>query len=107
MFPNPRTSFLNFRVVFPSGLNWIPWEGGSRAHPHRTRKRPNQTIPGSVGDGIVKVKFTEDGIAEIAEMAALINERTENIGARRLYTMMEKLLMRFHSMRLRCLEKTW
>jgi len=40
----------------------------------------------------VKVKFTEDGIAEIAGMAALINERTENIGARRLYTMMEKLL---------------
>jgi ATP-dependent HslUV protease ATP-binding subunit HslU len=40
----------------------------------------------------VKVHFTEDGIAEIAEMAALINERTENIGARRLYTMMEKLL---------------
>jgi len=40
----------------------------------------------------VKVKFTEDGVAEIAEMAALINERTENIGARRLYTMMEKLL---------------
>ena len=32
----------------------------------------------------VKVRFTEDGIAEIAEMAALINERTENIGARRL-----------------------
>jgi ATP-dependent HslUV protease ATP-binding subunit HslU len=40
----------------------------------------------------VKVKFREDGIAEIAEMATLINERTENIGARRLYTMMEKLL---------------
>ncbi|NWG04693.1 MAG: ATP-dependent protease ATPase subunit HslU [Syntrophaceae bacterium] len=40
----------------------------------------------------VKVHFTEDGIAEIAEMAALINGRTENIGARRLYTMMEKLL---------------
>jgi len=41
---------------------------------------------------LVKVNFTEDGIAEIAGMAALINERTENIGARRLYTMMEKLL---------------
>jgi ATP-dependent HslUV protease ATP-binding subunit HslU len=40
----------------------------------------------------VKMHFTEDGAAEIAEMAALINERTENIGARRLYTMMEKLL---------------
>jgi ATP-dependent HslUV protease ATP-binding subunit HslU len=45
-----------------------------------------------LGTELVKVKFTEDGIAEIAEMAALINERTENIGARRLYTMMEKLL---------------
>ncbi|MGQ9645029.1 MAG: ATP-dependent protease ATPase subunit HslU [Thermodesulfobacteriota bacterium] len=40
----------------------------------------------------VKLEFTEDAIAEIAEMATLINERTENIGARRLYTMMEKLL---------------
>ena len=40
----------------------------------------------------VKLEFKEDSIAEIAEMATLINERTENIGARRLYTMMEKLL---------------
>jgi len=40
----------------------------------------------------VNLEFREDAIAEIAEMATLINERTENIGARRLYTMMEKLL---------------
>jgi ATP-dependent HslUV protease ATP-binding subunit HslU len=40
----------------------------------------------------VKLEFKEDSIAEIAEMATLINERTENIGARRLYTIMEKLL---------------
>jgi ATP-dependent HslUV protease ATP-binding subunit HslU len=40
----------------------------------------------------VKLEFIEDAIAEIAGMAALINERTENIGARRLYTMMERLL---------------
>jgi ATP-dependent HslUV protease ATP-binding subunit HslU len=40
----------------------------------------------------VKLEFKEDAIAEIAEMATLINERTENIGARRLYTMMERLL---------------
>ena len=40
----------------------------------------------------VKLEFKEDSIAEIAEMATVINERTENIGARRLYTMMEKLL---------------
>jgi ATP-dependent HslUV protease ATP-binding subunit HslU len=40
----------------------------------------------------VKLQFKEDAIAEIAGMATLINGRTENIGARRLYTMMEKLL---------------
>jgi len=36
--------------------------------------------------------FTDDAIAEIAEIAQVINERSENIGARRLYTIMEKFL---------------
>jgi len=40
----------------------------------------------------VRSDFTKDAIAEIAEIAAVINERTENIGARRLYTIMERLL---------------
>jgi ATP-dependent HslUV protease ATP-binding subunit HslU len=40
----------------------------------------------------VKLEFKEDAITEVAGMAALINERTENIGARRLYTIMERLL---------------
>ena len=40
----------------------------------------------------IKLEFSEDSIAEIAATATLINERTENIGARRLYTIMEKLL---------------
>ena len=40
----------------------------------------------------VKLEFKKDGIVEIAATAALINERTENIGARRLYTIMERLL---------------
>jgi ATP-dependent HslUV protease ATP-binding subunit HslU len=40
----------------------------------------------------VKMEFKADAIGEIAEIAALINERTENIGARRLYTIMERLL---------------
>jgi len=40
----------------------------------------------------IKLEFKEDSIAEIAATATLINERTENIGARRLYTIMEKLL---------------
>ena len=45
-----------------------------------------------MGTESIKLEFKEDGIAEIAATAALINERTENIGARRLYTIMEKLL---------------
>ncbi|NLN59878.1 MAG: ATP-dependent protease ATPase subunit HslU [Deltaproteobacteria bacterium] len=40
----------------------------------------------------VVLSFTEEAIAEIAEYATLVNERTENIGARRLYTIMETLL---------------
>jgi len=40
----------------------------------------------------VKLEFAEDGIHRLAEIAYSVNERTENIGARRLYTVMEKLL---------------
>jgi ATP-dependent HslUV protease ATP-binding subunit HslU len=40
----------------------------------------------------VKLSFAEDGIQRLAEIAFSVNERTENIGARRLYTVMEKLL---------------
>ena len=40
----------------------------------------------------VKVEFTQEGITRLAEIAFSVNERTENIGARRLYTVMEKLL---------------
>jgi ATP-dependent HslUV protease ATP-binding subunit HslU len=38
------------------------------------------------------VVFHADGVKRIAEIAYEINERTENIGARRLHTIMEKLL---------------
>ncbi|SHI04708.1 HslU--HslV peptidase ATPase subunit [Ferrimonas marina] len=38
------------------------------------------------------ISFTEDGIARIAEAAWQVNERTENIGARRLHTVMERLM---------------
>lgn len=40
----------------------------------------------------VKLAFAGDGIHRLAEIAFSVNERTENIGARRLYTVMEKLL---------------
>jgi ATP-dependent HslUV protease ATP-binding subunit HslU len=40
----------------------------------------------------VELSFTDDGIREIAKIANLVNERTENIGARRLHTVMTTLL---------------
>ncbi|MBL8486794.1 MAG: ATP-dependent protease ATPase subunit HslU [Rhodocyclaceae bacterium] len=40
----------------------------------------------------VRVEFRPEGIRRLAELAYQVNERTENIGARRLYTVMEKLL---------------
>jgi ATP-dependent HslUV protease ATP-binding subunit HslU len=40
----------------------------------------------------VTLSFTDDAIAEIAAVAAEVNERAENIGARRLHTVMERLL---------------
>lgn len=42
-------------------------------------------------DGI-KLKFTDDGINALAEIAFNVNQNTQNIGARRLYTIMERLL---------------
>ena len=40
----------------------------------------------------LKLSFTADGVRRIAEVAYQVNERTENIGARRLHTVMERLL---------------
>ena len=40
----------------------------------------------------VELSFTEDGIAKIAEIAWQVNDNTENIGARRLHTVLERLL---------------
>lgn len=40
----------------------------------------------------LKIEITDDAIDEIAEASFLVNEQTENIGARRLYTVLEKLL---------------
>ncbi len=45
-----------------------------------------------IGTEGVKIKFTGDSIEEIASIAAEVNEKTENIGARRLHTVLEKLL---------------
>ena len=40
----------------------------------------------------VKLQFKNDGIKELAKYTALVNQKTENIGARRLHTLLEKIL---------------
>lgn len=45
-----------------------------------------------LGTEQIRLSFTEDGLEEIAAFAEDTNSRTENIGARRLYTIMEKIL---------------
>ena len=40
----------------------------------------------------VSLRFTDDAIGRLAELAETVNEHTEDIGARRLYTLLEKLL---------------
>ena len=44
-----------------------------------------------MGTEDVTVTFTEDGIAALARIAAEVNQSVENIGARRLYTVMERV----------------
>jgi ATP-dependent HslUV protease ATP-binding subunit HslU len=45
-----------------------------------------------LGTEALNLSFTPDGVRRIAEVAWQVNERTENIGARRLHTVMERLL---------------
>ncbi len=56
----------------------------------------------------VETEFTEDGIAEIAKIAAQVNDQMENIGARRLHTIMERLLeeVSFHASEMRGVKVT-
>ena len=44
-----------------------------------------------MGTEEVAVEFTDDGIAALARIAADVNQTVENIGARRLYTVMERV----------------
>jgi ATP-dependent HslUV protease ATP-binding subunit HslU len=64
-----------------------------------TRASLTQQYVALIGTEGVTISFTQDGIRAIARTAAQVNESVENIGARRLSTMMEKLLedVSFHA----------
>jgi len=59
------------------------------SEPHNALTKQYAAMLGTEG---VKLEFTADGIAKLAEVAFKVNESTENIGARRLQTVMERLL---------------
>ncbi len=64
--------------------------------PRNSLTRQAQALLGTEG---VELEFTEDGLDELARTAYRVNEGTENIGARRLHTIMERLLedVSFHA----------
>lgn len=45
-----------------------------------------------LGTEDITLNYTDDGIAELARLAVQVNEKTENIGARRLHTLLERVL---------------
>jgi len=57
--------------------------------PHNALTKQYVALLGTEG---VSLEFTDTGIDRLAEVAYQVNERTENIGARRLHTVMERLL---------------
>jgi len=62
----------------------------------RILREPNNALTKQyvalLGTEGVTIEFTDSGIDRLAEVAFQVNERTENIGARRLHTVMERLL---------------
>jgi ATP-dependent HslUV protease ATP-binding subunit HslU len=64
-----------------------------------TRASLTEQYRALIGTEGVEIAFTPDGIAAIARIAAQVNDQIENIGARRLQTVMEKLLevVSFHA----------
>ena len=67
-------------------------QGRLRAHPHRAEGRADPPVRRAAADRRRDVDFTADAVDRLAEIAAQVNERQENIGARRLHTVLERLL---------------
>ena len=96
IFQNLLISSLNFRVDFQFVLSWIILQ---RTDFIRILKEPKNALTKQYlalfeAEG-VEVIFTDEAIDEIANTAFTINAEIENIGARRLHTVMSKLLNEF------------
>jgi ATP-dependent HslUV protease ATP-binding subunit HslU len=89
--PSDLIPELQGRLPIRVELNALTAEDFERIleEPDASLTEQYQALLGTEG---LKISFSKDGIAKIAETAWQVNERTENIGARRLHTVMERLL---------------
>ena len=89
--PSDLTPELQGRLPIRVELESLTAEDFGRilTEPHASLTEQYRELLATEG---LNIEFTEDGIRRIAEIAFEVNERTENIGARRLHTVMERLL---------------
>lgn len=89
--PSDLIPELQGRLPIRVELNALTPEDFERilTEPDASLTEQYQALLGTEG---TEVNFSKDGITRIAEVAWQVNERTENIGARRLHTVMERLL---------------
>lgn len=89
--PSDLIPELQGRLPIRVELNALTTEDFKRilTEPDASLTEQYQALLGTEG---VNIDFSEEGITRIAEVAWSVNERTENIGARRLHTVMERLL---------------
>ena len=89
--PSDLIPELQGRLPIRVELNALKTEEFVRilTEPYASLTQQYQALLGIEG---IKIHFDESGVKRIAEFAYQINEGTENIGARRLYTVMERLL---------------
>jgi ATP-dependent HslUV protease ATP-binding subunit HslU len=66
--------------------------GGLRPHPDGARERPAEAVPRAARGEGVDLSFSDEAVGEIARDAERVNRALENIGARRLHTILERLL---------------
>ena len=86
--PDPRAA----RPLSDPGRARLALDRRLRAHPRVHRRKPGEAVPGPARHRGRDARVPPEAIRRLAEIAFQVNESTENIGARRLYTVLEKLL---------------
>ena len=93
MSPSPATWCPSCRAASPSGWSWGALSADDfvriLTEPHNALIRQYEELMKTEG---LTLNFTPEAIRELANIASQVNQATENIGARRLHTVMERLL---------------